>query len=99
MWYKSSSDAITFKAPLEKEEETVFHILKCGDITPVTSSSLSAKDKYCGILTDFLGVTIQNGGDDIIIIDNNLVIHVDEIVIIFTEKDMEKVMEVLQDDN
>lgn len=99
MWYKTSLDAITFKAPLEKEEGTIFHLLKCGDITPVTSSSLSAKDKYCGILTDFLGVTIQNGGDDIIIIDNNLVIHVDEIVIIFTEKDMEKVMEVLQDDN
>lgn len=99
MWYKTSSDAITFKAALEKEEGTVFHLLKCGDITPVTSSSLSTKNKYCGILTDFLGVTIQNGGDDIIIIDNNLIIHVDEIAIIFTEKDMEKVMEILQDDN
>ena len=98
MWYKTSSDTIKFKAPLEKEEGTVFHLLKCGDITPVTSSSLSAKDKYCGILTDFLGVTISNGGDDIIIIDNNLVIHVDEIESIFTEKDMKKVMEVLQDE-
>ena len=97
MWYKTSPDAITFKAPLEKEEVTVFHLLKCGDITPVTSSSLSAKDKYCGILTDFLGVTISNGGGDIIIIDNNLVIHVDEIQFIFTEQDMKKVMEILQE--
>ena len=53
MWYKTSPDAITFKAPLDQKDSNVFHLLKIGDITQVSSASLNIKNKYIGILTDF----------------------------------------------
>ena len=96
MWYKKDRETLVFEVPIEKKEGDLFHLLHCGTISPINSAVLYLNENYIGIISNFTSANIVNDGVDFTIVSDDVIIHVDKIEILFAQKDMQKVMEMLQ---